>query len=296
MDINRCYSILQVGETSSNEEISRSFRSMALKYHPDKNPQRKEWANEQMMTLNMAYSTIMSYRFKQENEEPRRQEAPSPGKSSRAEEERKKREKRDRDLRNELYGLQEEARREYLINSFIRSRESSKDFMYRYFQYGLYNFHRREQRNSMKIYDDMVLQLRRSYHNIKKITSMTLDPELIEHFDVFSRMIFNFYRSTECLNLIDSYNNSYEVDSYRIYKKGDEYLHSAHKEIFFDRHNRGVFRREKVGPALTESEKLFKHNLRLYPEASWAVETGIKLEYLLSLKAYIALFFTENQN
>lgn len=293
MDIERCYSILQVGKNSTSEEITRSFRAMALKYHPDKNPQRRDWANEQMTTLNMAYSTIMGYRFRQENDEsgkdrtqPKKQhESPPEGRGKRtAYEER---------FRDELHGLRDEARRDYLINSFVRARESAKDSIYRYFQYNLYNFHRREESGNIRIYNDMVLQLRRTYHNIRKLSTMTGDPELIEHFDVFSKMIFNFYRASECLNLIDSYRDSYEVDSYRIYKKGDESLHVAHKEIFFDRHNRGYFIRQKTVSPLIEAEGLFKRNLKLYSESSWAIESGIKLEYVLSLKAYITLFFTE---
>lgn len=290
MEIEKCYSILQVKQGSSNEEITRSFRAMALKYHPDKNPQRKDWANEQMTTLNMAYSTLMGFRFKEENGDTRSNE-PAPQKQEPVKEER--RSKDDKVFRDELYGLQDEARREYLINGFIRARESAKDGMYRYFQYGLFNFHRREERKFVKIYNDMVLLLRRNYHGIKKLSSMTDDAELIEHFDVFSRMIFNFYRASECLNLIDSYKDIYEVESYRIYKKGDEYLHLSHKEIFFDRHNRGYFIREKTVPPLLDAEGLFKRNLKLYSESSWAVETQIKLEYALSLKAYIMLFFTE---
>lgn len=290
MEIEKCYSILQVGKGSSNEEITRSFRAMALKYHPDKNPQRKEWANEQMTTLNMAYSTVMGFRFKQENGDTRSDE-PAPRRAGTAREER--RSKNEKNLRDELYGLQDEARREYLINGFIRSRESAKDGMYRYFQYGLFNFHRREERKNVKIYNEMVLLLRRNYHSIKKLSSMTDDVELIEHFDVFSRMIFNFYRASECLNLIDSYKDTYEVESYRIYKKGDEFLHLSHKEIFFERHNRGYFIREKTVSPLLDAEGLFKRNLKLYSESSWAVEAGIKLEYVLSLKAYITLFFTE---
>jgi len=293
MDIERCYAILQVGKSSTSEEITRSFRAMALKYHPDKNPHRRDWANEQMTTLNMAYSTLLSYRFRQENDESgvekkasaRSQEYAGGGYRNRREQE-----KRSGD---ELYGLRDDARKEYLINGFVRARESAKDSIYRYFQYSLYNFHRREENKNIRIYNDMVLHLRRTYHSIKKLSSMTDDPELIEHFDVFSRMIFNFYRASECLNLIDSYRDSYEVDSYRIYKQGDESLHLSHKEIFFDRHNRGFFIRERTVPPLLEAEGLFRRNLKLYSESSWAVETGIKLEYVLSLKAYIELFFAE---
>ena len=65
MDINRCYNILSVTPKSTDEDITRSFRAMAMKYHPDKNPDKKEWANEQMTILNTAYSTLMGYRFKE---------------------------------------------------------------------------------------------------------------------------------------------------------------------------------------------------------------------------------------
>jgi curved DNA-binding protein CbpA len=293
MDIERCYTILQVGKGSTSEEITRSFRAMALKYHPDKNPQRREWANEQMTTLNMAYSTLMSFRFRQENGESGAEKPASHSAQKPSGREGQNRAEQEKKFRDELHGLRDEARRDYLINGFVRSRESAKDGMYRYFQYGLYNFHRREERKNLKIYNDMVLLLRRTYHSIRKLSSMTDDPELIEHFDVFSRMIFNFYRASECLNLIDSYRDSYEVDSYRLYKKGDESLHLSHKEIFFDRHNRGYFIRERTVPPLIEAEGLFKRNLKLYSDSSWAVEAGIKLEYVLSLKAYITLFFTE---
>lgn len=58
-------------------------------------------------------------------------------------------------------------------------------------------------------------------------------------------MIFDFYRASECLNIIDSYNDSYEVDAYRMYKRGDEHLHKAEKELFYDRHNRGFLDKRK---------------------------------------------------
>jgi len=287
MEIAVCYRILQIGETSSDEEISRSFKAMAMKYHPDKNPQRREWANEQMTVLNTAYSTLMSYRFNQgsaeavqefrESEEVQRAKAAA------------EREKRRNEEQNE-YAKEEE--REYLIARFVKAREDAKDVMYKYFQYNLYNFHRREERGNRKIYNDIIVSLRKSYHLIKKYSSLTRDRELLEHFNIFGKMIFDFYRASECLNIIDSYNDSYEVDAYRMYRRGDECLHKAEKELFFDRHNRGFLDRRKTVPEILDSENIFRRTLQLYKDSSWAVESSIKLEYVVSLKAYIALFFS----
>lgn len=288
MDINRCYNILSVTSGSSDEEITRSFRAMAMKYHPDKNPERREWANEQMTILNTAYSTLMSHRFKEaeaavEAEENEARERA--GAAAREEAIRKARE-------DELRGLRDEARREYLINRFVQIRESAKDAMYRYFQYSLYNFHRRDEPGNRRVYEGMISDLRKNYHAIKKLATLTEDKELLDHFNVFSRLIFDFYRASECVNIIDSYNDRYEVDAYRLYRKGDDFLHTAHKELFFDRHNRGHLERRKIGPDIMDAEQCFRHALRLYADSSWAVESQIKLEYIQSLKSYINLFFS----
>ena len=36
------YDILGVGRQASQDEIKKSYRKIALKYHPDKNPDNKE--------------------------------------------------------------------------------------------------------------------------------------------------------------------------------------------------------------------------------------------------------------
>lgn len=288
MDINRCYNILSVNRKSSDEEITRSFRSMAMKYHPDKNPGKKEWANEQMTILNTAYSTLMSYRFREAEaavdaeEQENRERAETV-----AREEAVRRARED-----ELRGLRDDARRDYLINRFVQVRESAKDAMYRYFQYSLYNFHRRDEHGNRRIYDGMIVSLRKTYHAIKKLAALTDDRELLDHFNVFGKLIFDFYRASECVNIIDSYNDRYEVDAYRLYRKGDDFLHRAQKELFFDRHNRGYIDRKRIAPDIMDAEQCFRHALRLYADSSWTVESQIKLEYIQSLKSYINLFFS----
>lgn len=288
MDINRCYNILSVTPKSTDEDITRSFRAMAMKYHPDKNPDKKEWANEQMTILNTAYSTLMGYRFKEAESAVEYEDHSNRERAEAAAREAALKKARE----DELRGLRDEARREHLINRFVQARESAKDSMYRYFQYSLYNFHRRDEYSNRRIYDQMTLSLRKIYHSIKKLTTLTDDRELLDHFNVFGKLIFDFYRASECVNIIDSYNDRYEVDAYRLYRKGDDFLHRAHKELFFDRHNRGYIDRKRIGPDIMDAEQCFRHALRLYADSSWAVESQIKLEYIQSLKSYINLFFT----
>lgn len=280
MDIKSCYNILKISPESTDEEVAKAFRIMALKYHPDKNPDKREWANEQMIILNQAYSTIMSHRFKSNGSQD----------SSNSYEEKPTQNKRT-DFASAK--INKKADRDYLINKFVEVRETAKDAMYVYFQYSLYNFHRRDEIGNRKIYEKMIYTLRKAYHSIQKLSEMTDDKELLEHFDVFGKLIFDFYRASECVNIIDSYKDEYEVLAYRIYRKGDDYLHRAHKELFFDRHNRGYIDKKRIAPDILEAENCFKQTIKVYSKSTWTVESKIKLEYIQSLKAYVSLFFTK---
>ena len=51
------YETLGLQKTASPEEIKKAFRKLAIKYHPDKNPDNKK-AEEKMKNLNEAYETL----------------------------------------------------------------------------------------------------------------------------------------------------------------------------------------------------------------------------------------------
>jgi curved DNA-binding protein len=51
------YNILGVNKNASEEEIKRAYRKLAMKYHPDKNPNRKE-AEERFKEINEAYAVL----------------------------------------------------------------------------------------------------------------------------------------------------------------------------------------------------------------------------------------------
>lgn len=52
------YEMLDVNEGSSEKEIVSGFRKMALKWHPDKNPQRLDMANEMFLKIQKAFEIL----------------------------------------------------------------------------------------------------------------------------------------------------------------------------------------------------------------------------------------------
>jgi curved DNA-binding protein len=51
------YNILGVNKNARDEEIKRAYRKLAMKYHPDRNPNRKE-AEERFKEINEAYAVL----------------------------------------------------------------------------------------------------------------------------------------------------------------------------------------------------------------------------------------------
>ena len=51
------YNNLGVGKNASDEEIKRAYRKLAMKYHPDRNPNKKE-AEERFKEINEAYAVL----------------------------------------------------------------------------------------------------------------------------------------------------------------------------------------------------------------------------------------------
>ena len=52
------YQILGVSRNAPDEEIKKAYRRLAVKYHPDRNPDKKEWATEKFKEINEAYEVL----------------------------------------------------------------------------------------------------------------------------------------------------------------------------------------------------------------------------------------------
>lgn len=52
------YTVLGINSRATKAEIRKAFYACAMKYHPDKNPDHVEWANEMMKKINAAYTLL----------------------------------------------------------------------------------------------------------------------------------------------------------------------------------------------------------------------------------------------
>lgn len=52
------YNILGVEKNATDDDIKKSYKLLALKYHPDKNPENKEEANKKFLEINEAYEIL----------------------------------------------------------------------------------------------------------------------------------------------------------------------------------------------------------------------------------------------
>lgn len=53
--VSEAEEILELKKPYNKEDVKRSYRELSLKYHPDKNPDKKDWAEDMFKKLNEAY-------------------------------------------------------------------------------------------------------------------------------------------------------------------------------------------------------------------------------------------------
>lgn len=62
------YSILEIEADSTESEIKKSYRSLALRWHPDKNPNNVDAANEKFKIISAAYEALIDQEHKSEHD------------------------------------------------------------------------------------------------------------------------------------------------------------------------------------------------------------------------------------
>jgi DnaJ-class molecular chaperone len=59
------YKILQVDKNANDEELKKSYRKLAMKWHPDKNPTNKKEAEAKFKQISEAYDVCLFLAFSQ---------------------------------------------------------------------------------------------------------------------------------------------------------------------------------------------------------------------------------------
>ena len=77
MTTEEAFEVLNVSKSSSEAEVKKAYKKLALKYHPDKNPNDREGANKQFLKISEAYKRITepeSFKDEDEGEMPSEEE------------------------------------------------------------------------------------------------------------------------------------------------------------------------------------------------------------------------------
>jgi len=56
--VKKFYKILEINESATQEEIKKAYYKMALKYHPDKDPNNQEEAKKKFQEVSGAYEIL----------------------------------------------------------------------------------------------------------------------------------------------------------------------------------------------------------------------------------------------
>ena len=109
MTETEAYELLGLNDDCSREDVENALRSKSKEFHPDRNPDKEDWATQQQKKINTAYYLVKSARERQKSNERTK---PCEGQKQSSPPEQRTREQRTREQRTREQRTREQRTRE----------------------------------------------------------------------------------------------------------------------------------------------------------------------------------------
>jgi len=236
--------LFRLPTTATLRDLNASYRKIARKYHPDYNPERREWAHEAMIKINAAYDAALEYLASIRYSEI---------------EARLDQEIQAHDRFMELFAA--------VANSILEG-------IFIYYQYGLENVFVRQHGVPRFRYRVAIRKVATGVSQLERLQSPnTIDAETLEIFTSFSVAFL------QCMRMTRSHNPSAgarESAAYRHYEAGSRLLDQAIQRLLFCDELPST-RRMAAPHSLAVSHAELMKVLTEHGESSWVSESAIKV-------------------
>ena len=274
MDINAAFTILELSEDATIEEVDLSFRRLLKIYHPDHNLERTTWSHEKTVELNAAHAVAIEFlrdgaaaatideatRTSRFDAQPRGYAADDPLYAA-----------RNTDPKvDPQYSVALQLR---LATEYDRL----LDQVFAFYSFGLENVHRRTEgsfryryRTIFKILADVLVQ----FQELRACNGSKIQRRQIQVVHSFAAAFYENLLIKPSNHQIPSGN---EYKAYRLYRQGCETLDGAIRSRLFGDQFGG---NEQYPTALSTCGRALALVVTRYPRTQYTAETLIKL-YLL---------------
>ena len=274
MDINAAFSILELSEDATIEEVDLSFRRLLKIYHPDRNLERTTWSHEKTVELNAAHAVAIEYLRNGANAATIDDTTRASGFSARpkgyAADDPLYAERRTNPEVDPQYSVALQLR---LASEYDRL----LDQVFSFYSFGLENVHRRTEGSFRYRYRTIFKSLANvlvQFQELRTCNGSRIQRHQIQVVHSFAAAFYENLLIKPANHQVPSGN---EYKAYRLYRQGAETLDGAIRSRLFG----GQFGGDEQYPtALSTCGRALALVVTRYPRTQYTAETLIKL-YLL---------------
>lgn len=248
--------LFKLDTSATLPDLNRAYRRLALKAHPDHNPDRLEWANRAIRKVTRAYEVARNHLAALRYEEVQAQ--------------------LDREIRAH----------DDFTRLFTNIAHRVLDGVFTYYQYGLENPHHRRTGTPRQRYRQAVRRITLALEQLERLmVPNPIDGETLEIFTTFAR---TFLQSMQLDRLHVPTSDHVEHNAYKRYREGSRALDSAIRRAFF--REELALPGELASPqSLAVSLNEFMTIVTKYNSATWLNETALKLCLLDAFQAVLGI-------